>query len=610
MYQEYDRISRLVLDTIIAEGKCKSQISTSRTAIRMLRDHMLEQSMGYSPEVASEWLETQIRPVTSREVYKRIRFVQFRIALFYAPGANLRELFYRNIQSDYDRLPFWAAEVVDGFISYYSSRQKCISLFRAGASSFLLWAIGKGITCTKEIDHAMCAEYRSMYVSRRGVLVFLKYLDAIGQVRPYVKDAYNHLFHKRIIAIREEGRFKGSCTLEDYRCAQLEVEARLKELNYSKSSISAFSSATNEFGVFLGYNSFSCSRELVEEYIGKYGNEISENCTVVRRSILLVNHILEGRTHEMLPMVFPKKDVMSFPEWAERSALDYIEERLGNGAKSSTIQMDRSALLRFLGYADKRGCRKLEDIDVDVVKGFNLSDHHGSKQSKNAYNIRIRNYIVFLEREEMVRPNLHLSVPSVNSIKNRPAEILSKEDMAELEKFCRIVEEEGNYLESAVIKLAMQTGLRCIDIANLKVDSIDWNSRKISLIQAKTTEFLCLPLATGVCNTLFRYITEKRPQKDSPYLFISPRAPFRHLSPSQLRMICRRALGRKTGMHIIRKTFASMMLFDGVGIDIISNILGHASNSTIDPYLGNHRDRMKMCAIPINGTSPYKGSLL
>jgi len=127
MYQLYDELSMRILSEAINAGKGKSSVSTTRTSIRKFRKYMEDNCLQYAPEIAAKWLDEKICPISSHETYKQIRLVHYRIAILFNPEKNLRELFYKDIQSDFDRLPFWAQDAVSGFLAHYKAKQKCIA---------------------------------------------------------------------------------------------------------------------------------------------------------------------------------------------------------------------------------------------------------------------------------------------------------------------------------------------------------------------------------------------------------------------------------------------------------------------------------------------------
>lgn len=75
----------------------------------------------------------------------------------------------------------------------------------------------------------------------------------------------------------------------------------------------------------------------------------------------------------------------------------------------------------------------------------------------------------------------------------------------------------------AIIYLASHTGLRAIDIANLRFKDIDWINDKINIIQKKTGGYLSLPLESDTGNSIADYILNGRPEsKFGTYFFKKP----------------------------------------------------------------------------------------
>lgn len=68
--------------------------------------------------------------------------------------------------------------------------------------------------------------------------------------------------------------------------------------------------------------------------------------------------------------------------------------------------------------------------------------------------------------------------------------------------------------------MALYTGIRGCDIANLKLTDIDWKKERVSFVQEKTGNPIVLPLLPHVGNSLFDYIRNERDNEaGSVYLF-------------------------------------------------------------------------------------------
>lgn len=105
----------------------------------------------------------------------------------------------------------------------------------------------------------------------------------------------------------------------------------------------------------------------------------------------------------------------------------------------------------------------------------------------------------------------------------------------ENEKVAHALNEDGNnltYRSKAIGKLAYYTGMRRIDIANLRFENINLEKDEIRFIQQKTGLEVCIPLRPVVGNAIYDYIVNERPKCDSDYIFIRAYSPFIKLSPA------------------------------------------------------------------------------
>jgi integrase len=82
----------------------------------------------------------------------------------------------------------------------------------------------------------------------------------------------------------------------------------------------------------------------------------------------------------------------------------------------------------------------------------------------------------------------------------------------------------------AMLLLTLRTGLRAVDIINLKLGDIQWKRNAIEIVQSKTGTPLVLPLLTDIGNAIADYILNGRLESKQPYLFLRTQAPYRKLS--------------------------------------------------------------------------------
>ena len=98
----------------------------------------------------------------------------------------------------------------------------------------------------------------------------------------------------------------------------------------------------------------------------------------------------------------------------------------------------------------------------------------------------------------------------------------------------------------AIIMLALWTGLRGVDILDLKRSDIDWNRKVINVVQGKTVVGIQTKLSPGVGNAIADYILNGRPETNSPYIF--PKIPLKILPTGATR-------SAQTLMHLEKMAF-------------------------------------------------------
>ena len=157
--------------------------------------------------------------------------------------------------------------------------------------------------------------------------------------------------------------------------------------------------------------------------------------------------------------------------------------------------------------------------------------------------------------------------------------------------------------------LAVQTGLRAVDIARLKRSDIDWRKREIRVIQSKTDEELCLTLETESGNAVFEYLTGARQDCDLPNVFIRAVHPLGALNPSAMQGVVRKymrvagiepAKHQRYGFHSFRRAFGTRLLESGTPVHLLSQLLGHVDLDSARPYMSASEQGLRECCLPLD----------
>jgi len=185
---------------------------------------------------------------------------------------------------------------------------------------------------------------------------------------------------------------------------------------------------------------------------------------------------------------------------------------------------------------------------------------------------------------------------------------LTDTEIAEIKRILVMPKSDLSLRDKAIGTLALCYGLRCCDIANLKVGEVDFAIDKISLEQEKTAMPLVLPLTTLAGNAIYDYAYCERPKNDCEFVFLSENRPYGRLTASSVGSIATRIMNAagirqnasdRRGLHIFRHRLATDLLGQDVSQAIISRIIGQRSPKSLETYLSADFVRLKKCALSI-----------
>ena len=159
----------------------------------------------------------------------------------------------------------------------------------------------------------------------------------------------------------------------------------------------------------------------------------------------------------------------------------------------------------------------------------------------------------------------------------------------------------------AIIRCALDLGLRSGEIAGLKISDIDWRTGTVTLKGTKTLrqDILPLPMETG--QALAEYLQHERPRSSRPSVFVMHRGDHdRGVTAGAIRGVigwAYRRIGLKhTRSHALRHAFACRLVERGSSLKEVADLLRHRSlNSTL---IYAKLDTPKLAAVAL----PWPGS--
>lgn len=278
----------------------------------------------------------------------------------------------------------------------------------------------------------------------------------------------------------------------------------------------------------------------------------------------------------------------------------YLREKY---SKENTVRFYDYEVFCFFQYLDSIQIYGLREISAATIVDY-LRTMKQSRQRAVLCGLRL--YFTFIGRTD-----LFAVIDGMHAYRSkRIIPVLTDDEKDRL----RDTIESGviSNRDAAIVLLGLSTGIRAIDLINLRLSNIDWNLETISFKQSKTGNLVNIPLTLAVGNAIAKYLYKERPKIDNDYLFVRTLAPFDPLAGhTSCYAIVKNAFkkadiskdARIFGMHMLRHNAASTMVKNEVPISTIAAILGHASTDTTDVYITTDAVRLRECVLPMTGIS-------
>ncbi len=138
---------------------------------------------------------------------------------------------------------------------------------------------------------------------------------------------------------------------------------------------------------------------------------------------------------------------------------------------------------------------------------------------------------------------------------------------------------------AAIVRCAVDLGLRSAEIAALGLDDIDWRAGTVTLRKTKSRREQVLPLPEATGRALAAYLQHERPKVAHRAIFVRRMAPRDEpigadLVRKTIRQAYRRAGLPYTRSHLLRHTIARRLLEAGSSLKEVADVLRHRSLNT------------------------------
>ena len=261
-----------------------------------------------------------------------------------------------------------------------------------------------------------------------------------------------------------------------------------------------------------------------------------------------------------------------------------------NSYKQDIVQLENYVLIKF---KNKILFKNIFSKDIFEKYLFFLYDKEYKPSTLARKLSSIKSFVVFLEDEKVTNTNpaKYLKFPKLQ----RKIPKTLNQDIVD------IMLNNSKYLtlrDSTIIELIYATGIRASELINIKISDIDFNEATVRILGKGSKERI-IPIHNLALNLISKYwkneihnhnnlVKNKKIKFNRDLLFLNIYG--KKLTRQGLWYIIKN-ISKKLGLdmskvspHILRHTFATHLLYNGVPIRHLQELLGHSNISTTQIY--------------------------
>lgn len=606
---------------MLERGAKKTAYSTTVRCLNRLRNYLLQNGIPYSGENAIQWLDTiqkypdgyriSILRLSDLYLYGEVQPVNaFPHALPYEQNLNAK----------------WKSILYE-FMDASSVSDKCEGFVKRTISRFLYGIQKMGIENPSDITYDLLETYcqNDGHSSHNETS---RYTYAISDILLFMADKglcehglgwypyyrmhdcilrLSDLSDLQVTALEHTKIQPSDLSAEEFVVRASRFVKDYKSLGYSPTLCKVADYTLHNLLLFMEMHGLGYHETVINIWLEHEKTRHKSDGWKSSRRILKLFELYVEKGVIRPEVMFNEKPLLceSLPSWCRIELDSYMALKIREGWKRTTLNMIRSSVTRFCNYLVEKELTDFSDLTPEILKDFNLCDPHITAEGKNAYNSRIRKFLKYLERKEMLPYGLHMALNAVAAKKETIVTVLTEEELELIKKRQQSCTTSIELRDKAMMSIGLRMGLRASDIVTIRLSDIDWKNQTLRLIQEKTDNEVLLPIPTDVANAIYLYIKKGRPNRVTAeeYLFTKNYVPHNSLN----RGVCTGALRRTlpdrkvpgSGFHVTRRTYATDRLVNGVGKQALADLLGHKDTQSLNRYLQLDEERMRKCPLSL-----------
>ncbi len=262
---------------------------------------------------------------------------------------------------------------------------------------------------------------------------------------------------------------------------------------------------------------------------------------------------LEGQNYSPRTLRAYADDIQQFIEWVGKNRVDW-----DNPVKFT--RMDIEGFMHYLAGHNMTGVTRVRKL------------------------ASIRKFFACLNENNILSANPANTVKGARREEKTPS-ILYKEQYKAL-----LYEASDNLRDYAIIMTFLQTGIRLSELANLKIDDLDFENKLLTVRQGKGKKDRQIPLVDEEIKALRNYIRYRNTELvlDDEILFLAKNGTSLNVSSIKHlvgKYVKKAGIRKKVSVHTLRHTFVTHKIDKGMSIASLQELMGHKKKETTLKYI-------------------------
>ena len=264
-----------------------------------------------------------------------------------------------------------------------------------------------------------------------------------------------------------------------------------------------------------------------------------------------------------------------------------LAEKGYSNATALSYRASLTDLWKYCRHTDEQIC--WETLDRDVVRGWMMQEMERGVTARtlNRKMSAVRSFYRYLLRIGRVEKDPTDTLKNPKMEKRLPS-FVSEQDMDRLLDEVTFGEGYEAERDRLILLTFYSTGIRISELLNLKVSDVDLHARELKVL-GKRNKHRIVPFGEELAQALAAFFRLRSVEVCQDLGVVFLRANGQLMTAAEVRAVVKKYLScvthqQKRSPHVLRHTYATVMLNNGADLEVVKELLGHESVATTEVY--------------------------